>query len=137
MGSYMAWRVWRWGVVWRCGCCKGVPPNHSVEDDALIQIGGTRPWIAPEANRPVAKRLLSFTDTFSFGLLVWKVLIDGLNPFVLLLGRVPDREIDRLKGTDELLCRSRLMTWFPTWLPTYLQTHGVQHDQTLLTTEFA
>lgn len=108
-----------------------------LEDDALIQIGGTRPWTAPEANRPLAKRLLSFTDTFSFGLLVWKVLIDGLNPFVLLLERVDDREIDRLKGTDELLRRSRLMTWFPTWLPTYLQTHGVQHDQTLLTTEFA
>ena len=30
MGSYMAWRAWRRGVVWRCGCCKGVPPNQSV-----------------------------------------------------------------------------------------------------------
>lgn len=85
----------------------------------LINIGGTRPWKAPETRFPVPKDQLKLTDVYSFGLLVWRVATDGQNPFNLVVpaefrGEQYTAEIERLKETDELIVRSRLRSWYVT-----------------------
>ncbi|KAJ6054114.1 hypothetical protein N7499_002524 [Penicillium canescens] len=43
--------------------------------------GATIPYDAPEADAEIQSGHLPFTDTYSFGLLVWRVIIDGADPF--------------------------------------------------------
>jgi serine/threonine protein kinase len=42
---------------------------------------GTPPWTSPEHNQPVPSRLLHGTDTYSYGLLVWRLCLQGQHPF--------------------------------------------------------
>jgi len=46
-------------------------------------LGGTSPWTAPEFRRelPYPHHFLKLTDVYSLGLLIWRVLLDGANPF--------------------------------------------------------
>uniref|UniRef100_A0A0D2XRC2 Protein kinase domain-containing protein n=1 Tax=Fusarium oxysporum (strain Fo5176) TaxID=660025 RepID=A0A0D2XRC2_FUSOF len=43
--------------------------------------GRTMPYDAPEADRIIPKHILPFSDVYSFGLLVWRVALDGADPF--------------------------------------------------------
>lgn len=45
---------------------------------------GTPLWAAPETGAPIRLSELKLTDVYSFGLLVWTVLVDGKNPFSFL-----------------------------------------------------
>lgn len=44
-------------------------------------VSGTYPWHAPEYQRVVSWEVAFKTDTYSWGLLVWRVHLDGKNPF--------------------------------------------------------
>ncbi|KAB8766475.1 hypothetical protein FH972_026635 [Carpinus fangiana] len=56
--------------------------NGTIEDDPDYYLpASTRLWMAPEASGPVRRSKLHLTDIYSFGLLAWRVLIDGANPF--------------------------------------------------------
>lgn len=45
--------------------------------------GRSPPWDAPEATGPISKMLLHKTDIYSFGLLYWRVMLGGADPFDL------------------------------------------------------
>lgn len=51
-----------------------------------VNIGGTMPWRAPESYGPVAREHLAKTDVYSYGLTVWRIAMDGSNPFSVLHG---------------------------------------------------
>jgi len=81
------------------------------------RIGGTPYWRAPETKDEIPVHALKYTDVFSFGLLIWRIAIDGKNPFDLILsdhieGSNAIQEIDRLKQEDKLLQKSRVGSWF-------------------------
>ncbi|KAF5699327.1 serine threonine kinase [Fusarium mundagurra] len=42
---------------------------------------GTLPWTSPEHNEPVDRDLICCTDTYSYGLLLWKLCLGGQSPF--------------------------------------------------------
>lgn len=44
-------------------------------------VSGTYPWHAPEYQRAVSWEDAFKTDTYSWGLLVWRLYLDGKNPF--------------------------------------------------------
>ncbi|KAJ5281640.1 hypothetical protein N7478_007012 [Penicillium angulare] len=54
-----------------------------IKDDKACLLGGTIPWIAPEFRRelPYPHYFLKLTDVYSLGLLFWRVLLEGKNPF--------------------------------------------------------
>lgn len=85
-----------------------------------ISIGGTRTWRAPETDKPIPTQLLPLTDIFSFGLLVWSVAVNGMDPFAIILPPLSQDEkykaIDRLKKEDGLLTASKFNTWASRWL---------------------
>lgn len=81
------------------------------------RIGGTPYWRAPETKGEIPVHALKYTDVFSFGLLTWRIAIDGKNPFDLILsdqieGSNAIQEIDCLKQEDKLLQKSRVGNWF-------------------------
>lgn len=89
--------------------------------DLMINVGGTRPWKAPEANSPVSKAQSKLTDVYSFGLLVWRVAVDGKSPFDFIIPGSLQREeyfieIERIKQDDELKARSGLISWYPVYI---------------------
>ncbi|KAL4819880.1 hypothetical protein BDW67DRAFT_173148 [Aspergillus spinulosporus] len=43
--------------------------------------GSTIPYDAPEADSVIERENLAYTDIYSFGLLMWRVLVDGADPF--------------------------------------------------------
>ncbi|KAK2762870.1 hypothetical protein FQN54_001045 [Arachnomyces sp. PD_36] len=52
------------------------------EPSAYTKMRGlTPPYDAPEADGLLHRELLPFTDVYSYGLLVWRVAIDGADPF--------------------------------------------------------
>ncbi|KAJ7699134.1 serine/threonine protein kinase japonica group [Mycena olivaceomarginata] len=65
---------------------------------------GTPPFEAPEARNGLDGEGLKCTDVYSLGLLVWRVILDGENPFgiPLLSGHTP-AQIEDLKRFDVLL----------------------------------
>lgn len=84
--------------------------------DDLVNLGGTRPWKAPETKSRVPKYQLKLTDVYSFGLLVWRLALDGMSPFdFIIAGQVHvdqrQKEIDRLKEEDEMIKASKLENW--------------------------
>lgn len=82
------------------------------------RIGGTTPWRAPETTAAIPRHLLPQTDVYSFGLTVWRIAMDGMNPFHVLrdgsrAGTSLADEIERLKGQDLLKDRASLDDWYP------------------------
>ncbi|KAI9771511.1 MAG: hypothetical protein M1840_002131 [Geoglossum simile] len=70
----------------------GIAPDTQSEEDPEYQLSAaTRLWMAPEAAGPIKRSELHLTDVYSFGLLAWRVLIDGANPF---------EDFDLPRGTD-------------------------------------
>ncbi|KAM6513840.1 hypothetical protein FALCPG4_015049 [Fusarium falciforme] len=49
--------------------------------DTLKLPAFTLPWNAPESHDRLPRDLLQYTDVYSYGLLVWRVVLDGVNPF--------------------------------------------------------
>ena len=43
---------------------------------------GTFPWNAPESAQLMQRNELLWTDVYSFGMLVWQIWLDGVNPFI-------------------------------------------------------
>lgn len=89
--------------------------------DLLFNVGGTRPWKAPETNNPVPREQSKLTDVYSFGLLVWRVATDGKSPFGFIVsGSLQEEEhfaeIERMKRDDELKARSQLRSWYPVYV---------------------
>ncbi|KAJ5206199.1 hypothetical protein N7472_002647 [Penicillium cf. griseofulvum] len=61
------------------GCSMTV---DAVEPKQYTRLRGvTIPYDAPEADAEIQSGHLPFTDTYSFGLLIWRVIIDGADPF--------------------------------------------------------
>ena len=86
-----------------------------------VWIGGTKPWRAPETKNAIEVKLLRHTDTYSLGLLIWLICVDGRSPFDLLLpstilGSSRDTEIERLKQSNELLVAATNKAWLMSWL---------------------
>jgi hypothetical protein len=85
-----------------------------------VVIGGTRTWRAPESDWAIPAAKLNLTDIYSFGLVVWSVVIDGENPFSLmiphtLLGEARLKRVDSLKAADKVISLSKLENWAPSW----------------------
>ncbi|KAL2396882.1 hypothetical protein ABEF93_004316 [Exophiala dermatitidis] len=83
-----------------------------------VRIGGTTPWRAPETAVAVPRHLLAQTDVYSFGLTIWRVAMDGLNPFRILLdptstGNSLAEQIELLKDQDMLKDKADLEMWYP------------------------
>ena len=90
-------------------------------ETAEVWIGGTNPWRAPETKDAIEVKLLRHTDTYSLGLLIWLIYLDGRSPFDLLipptvLGATRNIEIERLKQSDELLVAAMNKAWLMSWL---------------------
>ena len=90
-------------------------------EDTDIWIGGTNPWRAPETKRAIEVKYLKYTDTYSLGLLIWLICIDGRWPFDFLIsgtvsGAARNAEIERLKQSDELLATATSKRWLMSWL---------------------
>ena len=90
-------------------------------ETAEMWMGGTNPWRAPETKDAIEVNLLRHTDTYSLGLLIWLICLDGRSPFDLLvpdtiLGATRNIEIERLKQSDELLLAATNGAWLISWL---------------------
>jgi serine/threonine protein kinase len=90
---------------------------EDVERDT-IWLGGTKPWQAPEVQRAVPLSQAKHADTYSFGLLVWCLALNGLDPFKRFL--IPERpaeewdqELLDFKAQDGLRSASKVNVWFP------------------------
>ncbi|EXJ81180.1 serine/threonine protein kinase [Capronia epimyces CBS 606.96] len=86
-----------------------------------VRIGGTNPWRAPETTAAVPRHLLAQTDVYSFGLTIWRIAMDGMNPFHILRGDSHTEisltaEIERLKHQDLLKEKADLDAWYPAWV---------------------
>lgn len=86
-----------------------------------VWIGGTNPWIAPEAKRPIALKDLKKTDAYSLGLLIWLVCIDGKSPFDLIIaknvqGTARTATIEDLKQGRMLLEIAEATLWRMSWM---------------------
>jgi serine/threonine protein kinase len=83
-----------------------------------IWLGGTRPWQAPEVQRAVPITEAKHTDTYSFGLLVWYLTLDGRDPFKrFCVSDRPieewDQEMANFKARDGLRYASKTTVWLP------------------------
>jgi len=87
----------------------------------LVHIGGTRPWKAPEAAVAVPRHLLTKTDVYSFGMTIWRIAMNGMDPFPILVGDLPQgcllaSEVERLKEGDRLKQKVGLDQWYLQWI---------------------
>ncbi|KAL8801967.1 MAG: hypothetical protein Q9200_006753 [Gallowayella weberi] len=82
-------------------------------ESGLIWMGGTDPWRAPEtASGPVPLEATKHTDTYSFGLLVWSLCLDGQSPFDFVKETpMTSEEIAYLKEEDRLLTDCLTGAW--------------------------
>lgn len=56
--------------------------GNSKNDDSVVEItAGTKPWNSPELGQKVPLSLLPHVDTYCFGLLVWRLYLNGRSPF--------------------------------------------------------
>lgn len=66
---------------------------NEVGFDASIKIGGTYPFTAPEAAGFIERHMLLYTDYFSYGMLVWQLLLEGcVDPFRCSPFHAPSKE---------------------------------------------
>ncbi|KAF7948277.1 uncharacterized protein EAE97_003688 [Botrytis byssoidea] len=84
-----------------------------------VNIGGTMPWRAPESYEPVAREHLAKTDVYSYGLIVWRIAMDGSNPFSVLHGSASTASrvtlaafTSQLKVDDLVKDRAQLNHWY-------------------------
>ncbi|KAF9767614.1 hypothetical protein IL306_015196 [Fusarium sp. DS 682] len=85
------------------GCSYITKDNEDKE--AKVEISaGTMPWNSPELNQEVPVSWLPNVDTYSFGLLVWRVFLNGRDPFE---GQEYG-DIDRRKAQDLIISDASL-----------------------------
>jgi serine/threonine protein kinase len=65
-------------------CDFGLAVINPASDAKCRLPGGTWPWTAPEGREQLTVDGLRGTDIFSFGLMVWRVIVNIPNPFELL-----------------------------------------------------
>jgi serine/threonine protein kinase len=71
--------------------------NGDENKDATTEISaGTKPWTSPELGQEVRISWLPNTDAYAFGLLVWRVFLNGRNPFEGL----EEEDVDQRKSQD-------------------------------------
>lgn len=82
--------------------------DKEVDIAALTLRGYTPLWAAPELQNTVKPRMLFSSDIFSFGLLVWTVMINGKSIFADLAAQAPDylQQINALKAGCGLIERA-------------------------------
>ena len=51
------------------------------EDEHSGLLAHTIPWNAPEYDEDIPREHLKFTDVYSFGMLIFRVMLGGINPF--------------------------------------------------------
>lgn len=93
-----------------------------------VWMGGTNPWRAPETKSAIEVKHLKHTDTYSLGLLIWLVSVDGRWPFDYLLPRTVQgaaryAEIEHIKRSDKLLALATAKGWLMSWLKEKLGSH--------------
>ena len=86
-----------------------------------VRIGGTAFWKAPEADAWISRPLLVKSDIYSFGLTIWRIAVEGMNPFQVLCdgsssGENMLNQIDRLKKGDVLKDLTGLESWYLKWI---------------------
>jgi serine/threonine protein kinase len=73
----------------------------------------TVPWNAPEYREKLKREDMKYTDVYSFGLLVLRTMIDGINPFKVEPFKQEDMDItdraQQLKNDPEFLSLARRM----------------------------
>jgi serine/threonine protein kinase len=82
---------------------------------ALLRPTGTRPWTAPEYRTNGSRQDLLQSDVYALGLLMWRIMLDGADPFVdktlfdLPLGEknAIDDIIDKYKLSDSFLSKAK------------------------------
>ncbi|GAB1315470.1 hypothetical protein MFIFM68171_05680 [Madurella fahalii] len=85
------------------GCSYIMSDNE--DEKASVEISaGTKPWNSPELNQRVPVPWLPNVDTYSFGLLVWRLFINGRDPFEGL----EEDEVDRRKAQDLIMLDASL-----------------------------
>ncbi|KAM0489969.1 hypothetical protein ACHAP8_012032 [Fusarium lateritium] len=85
------------------GCSYIITGTENEEDKVEIS-AGTKPWNSPELYKQVPVSHLRHVDTYSLGLLVWRVLLNGRNPFEGL----EQEEIDKRKAQDLIVSDASL-----------------------------
>ena len=84
------------------GCSLVDNDNEYEGEGGRVLLGGTPMWAAPEImHGPVPWELATLTDVYSFGLLVWRLCIDGHNP--LTSSMIFAIEIESGEDCDQLL----------------------------------
>ncbi|KAE8446530.1 hypothetical protein EG329_011862 [Mollisiaceae sp. DMI_Dod_QoI] len=74
--------------------------NGDEDKDATTEISaGTKPWTSPELGQQVQIYWLPSADTYTFGLLVWRVFLNGRSPF----DGLEEEDIDQRKTRDLML----------------------------------
>ncbi|VTO81492.1 unnamed protein product [Fusarium graminearum] len=84
--------------------CSYIATGTERQDDKIEIGAGTKPWNSPELYKQVPFPYLHSVDTYSFGLLVWRVLLNGRNPF----DGLEQQEIDKRKALDAILLDASL-----------------------------
>ncbi|KAJ4468507.1 hypothetical protein C8R41DRAFT_854369 [Lentinula lateritia] len=79
-----------------------------VADNSRSLSTSAGPWSAPElySNTVVPEGMLTLTDVYAFGLLVWRTIMNGQNPYQLPQSNaepMSDSQIFELKRSNELL----------------------------------
>ena len=98
--------------------------GHRVPDATagkFIDLGGTALWRAPEAEQAVSGDVLPKTDTYSFGLMLWRVAADGMNPFRFSIprgtrGQAFNDEAKNQKGNGITLSNAQIRSWYHLYL---------------------
>lgn len=81
-------------------------------------MGGTDPWRAPETKiGPVKIEAAPKTDTYSFGLLIWVICLNGYGPFKYIEDHaLTDDEIEVTKRENRLLAKAQDKAWLLRYL---------------------
>ncbi|RYP28167.1 hypothetical protein DL767_007315 [Monosporascus sp. MG133] len=83
------------------GCCF----INDNEDKKTAEItAGTKPWNSPELGQEVSISWLPRVDAYAFGLLVWRVFLNGRNPFEGL----EEEDIEQRKSQDIIISDASL-----------------------------
>ena len=84
--------------------CSYIMTGDENEEDKVEISAGTKPWNSPELYKQIPNPWLPHVDTYSFGLLVWRIFLNGRNPFEGL----EEEDIDRRKAQDLIVSDASL-----------------------------
>jgi len=83
------------------------------EDEHRSLPAHTIPWNAPEYDKDIPREHLKFTDIYSFGMLIFRVMLGGINPFEIAPFKSDEADIEprsqELKKDPEFLSLVAMM----------------------------